>query len=105
MIITKSEPFTIKEIEKLKEQKIALESLALDLKRVSLGYHRGSVKMAERFYEEAVRRRDETDLSSLKPYIRKVLSKIQTLQKDRSRTAEDAQMISTLVQNYTTHNF
>ena len=82
--------------------KIVLESLALDLKRISLGYHRGSIKMADRFYEEALKRRDETDMSQLKPYMQKVLKNIQKLLDDKSRTAEDAQMLSTLVQNYAT---
>lgn len=83
--------------------KIILESLALDLKRVSLGYHRGSIKMANRFYEEALKRRDETDMSQIKPYMKKLLKNIQILLNDKSRTAEDAQMLSTLVQNYATH--
>lgn len=85
--------------------KIILESLALDLKRVSMGYHRGSIKMANRFLEEAIKRKDETDISLLKPYMRKIIVRVHKLKDDRSRIAEDAQMLSTLVQNYTILNF
>lgn len=57
MIITKSEPFTREEIEKLKrDQKIIIESLAMDLKRIAIGLHRGSLKMANRFKDEALKR-------------------------------------------------
>jgi len=79
---------------------IALSSLALDLKRVALGYHRGSIAMADRFLKEACKRADEADISLLKPYIQRVLKKISLLNTDKTRIAEDAQMLSTLVQNY-----
>lgn len=85
--------------------KIILESLALDLKRVSMGYHRGSIKMANRFLEEAIKRKDEADISLLKPYMRRIIVRVHKLKDDRSRIAEDAQMLSTLVQNYTILNF
>ncbi len=85
--------------------KIILESMALDLKRVAMGYHRGSERMAERFLEEAIKRKNETDIALLKPYMRKVLGRVQKLNSDRSKIAEDAQMLSTLVQNYTMFNY
>lgn len=81
--------------------KVILESLAMDLKRVSLGYQRNSIKMAERFYEEALKRKNEVNIETIKPYMRKVLENIELLNKDNSKIAEDAQMISTLLQNYT----
>ncbi len=85
--------------------KIILESMALDLKRVALGYHRGSEKMAERFLEEAIKRKNETDIKLLKPYMIKVLDRIGNLNNDHSKIAEDAQMLSTLVQNYAIFNY
>lgn len=81
--------------------KIALSSLALDLWRVALGYHRGSNKMAERFYEEALKRKAEIDTSKIKPYVKTLLDKIELLQleKDDMQRAEDALMYSTIFQN------
>lgn len=79
--------------------------MALDLKRVALGYHRGSEKMAERFLEEAIKRKNETDIALLKPYMRKLLDRVQRLNNDRSKIAEDAQMLSTLIQNYAIFNY
>ena len=58
MIITKSEPFTKEEIIKVREKnKQILGAIAMDLKRVALGYFRGSSSMAERFFQEALKRR------------------------------------------------
>ena len=83
------------------KNKIALSSLALDLKRVALGYFRGSNSMAERFFEEALRRKKEIDSRKVKPYIRNLLSNFEKIKfyRDRERQAEDALMYSTLFQN------
>ncbi len=82
--------------------KLALESLVMDLKRVALGYHRNSVKMGERFYQEALKRKREIDSKSLKPYIQYILNQIEILQNtDHAGIAESALMYSTLLQNYT----
>ena len=83
------------------KNKIALSSLALDLKRVALGYFRGSNSMAERFFEEALKRRKEIDSRKVKPYIRNLLSNFEKIKfyRDRERQAEDALMYSTLFQN------
>lgn len=80
------------------KNKIALESLAMDLKRVALGYHSNSLKMAERFREEAIARKREVNLKEVKPYLRLVLKKTEKINKNSS---EDALMFSTLIQNYT----
>ncbi len=77
------------------KNKIILESLASDLKRVALGLHRGSSAMAQRFLEEAILRKSEVKMSSVAPYIRILLSKI-----SREIDKEDALMYSTLIQNY-----
>lgn len=73
-----------------------LESLASDLKRVALGLHRGSSKMAERFLEEALKRKDEVETDIVSPYIQKILTRL-----DKNIDAENALMYSTLIQNYT----
>ena len=52
------------------KNEIILSSLAMDLKRVAIGINRGSFKMAERFCEEAMERKQELDLSNLKQYIK-----------------------------------
>lgn len=84
-----------------KKNKIALASLAMDLKRVALGYYRGSDTMAERFFEEAIKRRNEVDRKSVKPYIRKILDNLEAMsqQKNGRKIAEDVLMYSTLLQN------
>lgn len=81
--------------------KIALSSLALDLRRVAQGYHRGSGMMATRFLDEALKRVDEVDSTALKPYINVLLNKVKNLQEihDNNDKAEQALMLSTLFQN------
>ena len=83
------------------KNKIALSSLALDLKRAAVGYFRGSNSMAERFFEEALRRKKEIDSRKVKPYIRNLLSNFEKIKfdHDQKRQAEDALMYSTLFQN------
>lgn len=82
--------------------KIAISSLALDLKRVALGYWNGSDQTAQRFSQEALKRKSELENQNLNPYLRKLLDRLpQTLvQKDKKHLAEDALMYSTLFQNY-----
>ncbi len=75
--------------------KYILESLASDLKRVALGLHRGSNKMAKRFLNEALKRKNEVVLNKVAPYVQKLLSKI-----NKNLDSEDALMLSTLIQNY-----
>lgn len=86
----------------MSETKIALSSLALDLKRVALGYWKGSEQTAERFSEEALERQNELLSSEVKPYIRDLLTKLPQIlkQTDKKKLAEDALMYSTLLQNY-----
>lgn len=81
--------------------KIALSSLAMDLKRVALGYYRGSDAMAKRFLEEALKREKEIDRSLVKPYISTVLDQIKSIRQKKNKLdiAEDALMYSTLLQN------
>ena len=83
------------------KNKIALSSLALDLRRVALGYYRGSNKMAERFFDEALKRKAEIDVSEFKPYIGSLLGKFEQikLESENGKKAEDALMYSVLFQN------
>ena len=80
---------------------MVLGSLAMDLKRVALGYHNGSLVTARRFLDEAIKRKKEIDVANIKPYIKDLLNKLENIknEKDKERIAEDALMYSTLFQN------
>lgn len=83
------------------DQKVILESLAMDLKRVSLGLHRGSLTMAKRFAEEALKRKEEINQSKVDPYVRKLLNELDKKMVNLDlRAAEDMLMYSILFQNY-----
>lgn len=72
----------------------------MDLKRVAMGLHRGSSKMADRFFEEALKRRDEVDLKTVKPYLVKLLKGLENIKKETvDKKAEDALLYSTVFQN------
>ena len=90
----------------MKQDNIAISSLAMDLKRVAMGFYKGSGKTARRFCEEALKRRNEIRQESVKPYLRKLLKKLPVMlsQKDESKIAEDALMYSTIFQNYILRN-
>ena len=83
------------------DNKVALSSLALDLKRIALAYHRGSEKVASRFFKEALKRKQEIDVLEIKPYVVDLLEKFEKIKsyKDRQKKAEDALMYSILFQN------
>ncbi len=78
-----------------------LGALSLDLRRVAQGYYRGSEKMAVRFAQEARVRKKELQGEDLKPYLQKLLSKLEDMlsEKDHKKLAEDALMYSVLFQN------
>ncbi len=83
--------------------KQALEALAMDLKRIALGYFRDSNSMAERFFQEALKRRNEIDIKMLKPYLIKFLKDIDNLKTEKTdKAAEDALLYSTIFQNAST---
>ncbi len=78
-------------------------ALAMDLKRVALGYFRGSTTMSEIFLREALKRRDEIDSKNLKPYLVKFLNDIENLKKEeRKRAADNALLYSIIFQNAST---
>jgi len=83
--------------------KQTLEALAMDLKRVALGYFRGSSSMAEVFIKEALKRRDEIDDKNIKPYLSEFLNKIDSLrEEEKGKAAEDALLYSIIFQNAST---
>lgn len=96
MIITKSTPYTKEEI------KIEIESLSMDLVRVSLFYRRGSIKSAEVFTKEALKCIERIQTTKVKPNFAKILDKAQIVlnEKNQTKIAEDALMYSTLCRNY-----
>ena len=89
------------------KQNIAIASMAMDLKRVAVGFYKGSTKIAKRFSEEALARREEIDENKLKPYLKKFYKKLPEIldQKDEKKIAEDTLMYSTIFQNYALHSF
>jgi hypothetical protein len=109
MIITKTTPFSKEEISRSKymKNKIALESMAMDLKRAALGLHRGSNTMAYRFLEEAIKRKQEIDINKVDSYLRKIINNINKLAvtDNSERKAEDILMYSVLIQNYCLNKF
>jgi len=85
----------------MNNQKIIVESLAMDLKRVSLGLYRGSDIIAERFKEEALKRSHELESQTLNSYLKILIQRTKkVLKSDKQRVAEDALMYSTLFQNF-----
>ena len=73
----------------------------MDLKRVAVGLNRGSLGMASRFKQEALKRSQELENEDLEPYLVKILSKTKlVLSSESERVAEDALMYSTLFQNF-----
>lgn len=82
------------------KNKQILGALALDLKRVAIGNFRGSYKTADRFYLEALKRREEINKKDLKPYLIKFLYNLDQLNKEeKTKAAEDALLYSTIFQN------
>ncbi len=81
------------------ENKYILESLASDLKRVAIGMYRGSNQMAEKFLEEALKRKKELKRDEIPFYINNLLNHL-----NQKISPDYALMCSTLIQNYTQQN-
>jgi hypothetical protein len=79
--------------------KILLESMALDLKRVALGSHSHSTRMAERFLQEVFKRSEMLDKSTLSNPLKMVLNNMtkQLKLENIHRLPDDALMYSTLL--------
>lgn len=83
--------------------KVIIGALSQDLYRVAMGLHKGSFQMAKRFCEEALKRQEEVDIQTVKPYIKKLLVTLPEIlrQEDNKKRAEDALMYSVIFKNYT----
>ena len=84
------------------QNQYAIESMASDLKRVCLGLQRNSITVACRFLEEAKKRNLEIK-QPLPEYINNIMEQSMNIRIngcDRSETAEDCLMYSTLLQNF-----
>ncbi len=82
--------------------KIAIESLSMDLLRIALFYHKKSMSMGQRFAKEALKREKEIDERQVKPYFARVLEEIHhvLISSKEETIAEDALMYSVLCRNY-----
>lgn len=80
---------------------ISLSSLAMDLKRAAMGYYRNSIDVAERFYLEALKRKNDIDSKSLSPYLINLLDEAEqiTILEDNTQKAEKILTLSTLFKN------
>lgn len=79
-----------------------LASLSMDLVRVAMGYKRGSIKMADRFCQEAKARCIELRDAELQEHIQKILIEVLQIMdhEDKVKVAEKSLMYSTLLQNH-----
>lgn len=81
-----------------------MASLALDLNRVALGLNRGSKRMAERFFQEALVRKSEINTKDVPVYIKRIMTKIDRDINLDKQFAEEVLVYSTLIENYVTKN-
>ena len=83
-----------------KSQQIIIASLAMDLLRMALGLHRGSLSMASRFRQEALKRQQELESQRVDHRIKKLLTNVKAvLNSNNERVVEDALIYSVLFQN------
>lgn len=79
---------------------VTISSLSMDLNRVALGLYRGSDIMAKRFYQEALNRKSEIDLSEMPLYIKQILNGLKSKGKLDKNFAEKALVYSVLLENF-----
>lgn len=79
-----------------------LASLSMDLVRVAMGYKRGSVRMADRFSQEAKARCVELRDAQLQEHIQKILVDVLLIMdhEDKVIVAEKSLMYSALIQTH-----
>jgi hypothetical protein len=79
----------------MNNQSNIIGALAMDLKRVSLGLYNGSNNVADRFWEEAIKRKSEIEISGVPAYIGNLLKDL-----NDKKDFEKLLMYSILLQNY-----
>lgn len=84
----------------MNQLKISIGSMALDLNRVAIGIHRGSDKVAERFFHEALQRKKEIKETDVPQYIVQILNKINANQNLNEDFAEKVMVYSILLENF-----
>lgn len=79
-----------------------LAALSMDLVRIGMGYKRGSMRMADRFCQEAKARCIELKDVELQEHIKIIVADILLIMdgEDKRAIAEKSLMYSTLLQNY-----
>lgn len=79
-----------------------LASLSMDLVRVAMGYRRGSIRMADRFCQEAKARCIELKDADLQVHIQQIIVDILLIMDDDDKLiiAEKSLMYSTVLQNH-----
>ncbi len=80
---------------------VPLAALSMDLKRVALASHSHSQKVADRFIQESLAKKNKLDPATQRPHVRRLLTTLDAMlsQKDTAKLAEDALLYSTLLQN------
>lgn len=86
-------------------EKVLIESLSMDLLRVALGLYRGSLKMAERFSQEAIARYNDLSVySSHNPKLKRLLESMKSsIDSEKKDKHEDLLMYSVLFRNFAIH--
>lgn len=79
----------------MNEQLKIIGALAMDLKRVSMGKYRCSENVANRFWQEVIKRKSEIKITKTPKYIENLLNNL-----EREKDFETLLMYSTLLQNY-----
>lgn len=86
----------------INQQQQIIGALSLDLKRVALGLHRGSIKMADRFESESRQRQQEALSIGIDDSLQRIFNIWHKVNQDKviERKAENILMISVLLDNY-----
>jgi len=83
------------------QAQLPLAALSLDLKRVAMASYNHSDKVASRFIQESLDKKNKIDPTLHRPHVRHLLTTLDAVlsQKDTLKLAEDALLYSTLLQN------
>lgn len=87
----------------MSKTKLLIGSLSNDLYRVAYLTQRGSIKAAEKFWQQSGRWVKDLESAQVKPYVKKIILEIKSNLDSNSLTTETAErylMYSILLQNY-----